>query len=185
MSALASAMEIAIASKNKAPLSGHLPVGWIVRRNPLSNCDKLTMFSVCIASIIRAVYVGQISLTDPSWSDALGAMWTVVELSLGVVSACLPTLRPLVVRTFKSRTSTYGISGESRLEHQDGTTMLDPIDSHAEGSAHKNGFVNNSRPLRAYASMPSKEGLMPEQGHLANDEKGVRGATSVGETMRC
>ena len=140
------------------------------------------MFSVCIASIIRAVYVGQISLTDPSWSDALGAMWTVVELSLGVVSACLPTLRPLVVRTLKNRTSTYEISGESRLEHQDGTIMLDPIDRHAEGSAHKNGFVNDSWPLSAYTSMPGNEGLIPEQAHLAKDETGVGEATSVKET---
>ena len=178
-------MEIATASKNKAPLGGHLPVGWIVRTKPLSICDKLTMFSVCIASIIRAVYVGQISLTDPSWSDALGAMWTVVELSLGVVSACLPTLRPLVVRTFKSRTLTYGISRESRLENQDGAMMVHPSDSGAEGGAHKNGFVNDSWPLSAYASMPSNEGLVPEQAYLANDEKGMGEATSVQETTEC
>ncbi|KAK0517030.1 hypothetical protein JMJ35_000185 [Cladonia borealis] len=114
---------------------------------------------VCIASIIRAAYVGQISLTDPSWSDALGAMWTVVELSLGVVSACLPTLRPLVVRTFKSRTATYGISRESRLEDQDGSRMLHRIDSATKGSPQRNGFVNDFRPLDAYASMPSDEGL--------------------------
>ena len=143
------------------------------------------MFSVCIASIIRAAYVGQISLTDPSWSDALGAMWTVVELSLGVVSACLPTLRPLVVRTFKSRTATYGISRESRLEDQDGSRMLHRIDSATKGSAQRNGFVNDSRPLDAYASMPSDERLMLEQAHLANDEKGVRGARSVGEAIAC
>ncbi len=143
------------------------------------------MFSVCIASIIRAFYVGRISLTDPSWSDALGAMWTVVELSLGVVSACLPTLRPRVVRTFKSRTSTYGISRESRLENQDGIMMLHPIDSRAERSPHKNGFVNDSRPLNTYASMPSNERLSLEEAHLANDGKVVRGAASVGEAITC
>ena len=143
------------------------------------------MLSVCIASIIRAAYVGQISLTDPSWSDALGAMWTVVELSLGVVSACLPTLRPLVVRTFKSRTATYGMSRESRLENEDGSRMLHGIDTATQGTPQKNGFVNDSRLLDAYASMPSDERLILEQGHLANDEKGIRGSRSVGETIAC
>ena len=179
-------MEIAIASKNKAPLGGHLPVGWIVMTTSLPAFrDRLTMFSVCIASIIRAVYVGQISLTDPSWSDALRAMWTVVELSLGVVSACLPTLRPLVVRTFKSRTSTYGISRESRLENQNGTMMLHPIDSRAKGITHNSGFISNCRPLNVYVSTASDEGLLPEQAHLPNGEKGLRGATSVGEAITC
>ena len=178
-------MEIAIASKNKAPLGEHLPAGWIVMTTPLPAFrDKLTMFSVCIASIIRAVYVGQISLTDPSWSDALGAMWTVVELSLGVVSACLPTLRPLVVRTFKSRTSTYGISHESRLEKLNGTMMLHPFDTRAKEIAHSR-FVSNSRPLNGYVSTASDEGLLPEQAHLPNGEKCLRGARTMGEAITC
>lgn len=109
-------------------------------------------------------------------------MWTVVELSLGVVSACLPTLRPLVVRTFKSQTSTYGISRESRLENQDGSMMLHSIDSATKGSPRKDGFVNQSWPLNAYASIG---GLFFEQAHLANDEEGMRGARSVGEAIAC
>ena len=102
-------------------------------------------------------------------------MWTIVELCLGVVSACLPTLRPLVVRTFNSRTPTYGISRESRLRQQDGSMMLYPIDSRAKGSTHKSGFVNKSRPLNRYVSMPSNDELIREQ----------RGATSVGEAITC
>ena len=112
-------------------------------------------------------------------------MWTVVELSLGVVSACLPTLRPLVVRTFKSRTSTYGISRESRLENQDRTTMLHPIDNRAKAPTHKSDSLSNSQRLNAYASMPSNERLVPEQAHLPKGEKGVRGARGVGEAITC
>ena len=178
-------MEIATASKHKAPLGGHLSVGWIVRTNPRAFRDKLIVLSVCIASIIRAAYVGQISLTDPSWSDALGAMWTVVELSLGVVSACLPTLRPLVVRSFKSRTATFGMSRESRLENQDRSRMLHRLNSATKGRPQRNGLVNDSQPLDAYESMPSDERLILVQAHLANDEKGVRGARSVGEATAC
>ncbi len=63
--------------------------------------------------------------------------------------------------------------------------MLQPIDSRAKGSPHKGGFVSNSQPLEGYASMLSNEGLVPEQAHLTNNEKGVHGATSVGEAKSC
>ena len=63
--------------------------------------------------------------------------------------------------------------------------MLHSIDSRAKESPHKSGFASNSQPLEEYASMISSEGLIPEQAHLPNDEKGVRGATSVGEAITC
>ena len=53
------------------------------------------MISVCIVSIIRVPSIAHISLTDPSWSDVYGAIWSIVELNIGIVSACLPTLKPL------------------------------------------------------------------------------------------
>ena len=40
------------------------------------------------------------SLVDATWSDTYGGIWTVVELNLGIVSACLPTLRPLFLHVF-------------------------------------------------------------------------------------
>ena len=51
--------------------------------------------------------------------------------------------------------------------------MLNPIDSRAKGSTHKSGFVNGSRPLNRYVSMPSNDELIREQ----------HGATSVGEAI--
>lgn len=51
---------------------------------------------MCIVSIIRAPKVRDVSLADATWSDDDGIIWSIVELNVGVVSACLPTLRPLV-----------------------------------------------------------------------------------------
>ena len=51
--------------------------------------------SVCVVSIIQAPQVRAVSLTDPSWSDVNGVLWSVVELNIGIVSECLPTLRPI------------------------------------------------------------------------------------------
>ena len=141
--------------------------------------NELTIFSVCIASVIRAVYVGQISRTDGSWSDALGCMWTVVELCLGVVSACLPTLRPLVVRTLNSQHSTYNMSHESRLENQKGTVRLRSIDNHTNASPHKHGFNGSSQRLESYVDMPSSEVLFPEQAHSPSGREGVHETNGV------
>ena len=60
----------------------------------------LTLLSVCVASVIRVPYIARVSLLDPSWSDVYGAIWSIVELNLGIVSACLPTLRPLFLHVF-------------------------------------------------------------------------------------
>lgn len=60
--------------------------------------------------------------TDPSWDNTDAAVWSFIELSIGVLAACLPTLRPLFAlilpRFFKStvsgRTGQYnGLSGKS------------------------------------------------------------------------
>lgn len=60
--------------------------------------------------------------TDPTWDNTDAAVWSFIELSIGVLAACLPTLRPLFAlilpRFFKStvsgRTGQYnGLSGKS------------------------------------------------------------------------
>ncbi|KAM0795174.1 hypothetical protein BDR22DRAFT_894424 [Usnea florida] len=55
----------------------------------------------CVASVIRVPYIARMSLLDPSWSDVYGAIWSIVELNLGILSACLPTLRPLFLHVFR------------------------------------------------------------------------------------
>lgn len=54
------------------------------------------VLSVCVASIIRVPYIARLSLVDQTWFDVGGFIWSVVELNVAIVSACLPTLRPLV-----------------------------------------------------------------------------------------
>jgi len=56
---------------------------------------------VCVGSIVRTVYSSQVSLTDASWDNTKPAMWSAVEINLAIVSACLPTLRPLTVYLFR------------------------------------------------------------------------------------
>ncbi len=52
---------------------------------------------VCIASTYRTVVVKRLSHQDASWADVDPAIWAVVENAIGIVSASLPTMRPLYV----------------------------------------------------------------------------------------
>lgn len=77
-----------------------MPLVWrlqISRSRKLQvSCTFLLGGFVCAVSIVRATYVSRVSLTDRSWADANGAIWSVVEACIAVVCACLPTLRSLI-----------------------------------------------------------------------------------------
>ncbi|KAL8677165.1 MAG: hypothetical protein Q9224_000751 [Gallowayella concinna] len=52
--------------------------------------------SVCIISIIRLVVLGRLENEDLTWNFVNSAIWSAAEPCMGVISACLPSLRPLV-----------------------------------------------------------------------------------------
>ena len=62
-----------------------------------------------------------ISLDDPSWADSMGAVWSVVELNMGMVSACVPTYRPLFAHLFHH---TLNMGNESARANSD-VTLID------------------------------------------------------------
>lgn len=55
-----------------------------------------------MASWIRVCYLVEAKDTiDPTWVSGKTATWSSIESSLGIVSACLPVLRPLFSRVRK------------------------------------------------------------------------------------
>lgn len=54
-------------------------------------------------SIYRVTIIGDLSLGDAPWSDVDPCVWSAVEVCVGIVSACLPTLRPLWTVLMKPR----------------------------------------------------------------------------------
>ncbi|KAL8919518.1 MAG: hypothetical protein Q9208_006710 [Pyrenodesmia sp. 3 TL-2023] len=52
--------------------------------------------SVCVASIIRFVYLEAISRNDPTWSNVDSIIWTAVEASIAIICACLPIMAPIL-----------------------------------------------------------------------------------------
>lgn len=71
---------------------------WSLRTTRAKKCGLVLTFSVgactCIASLLRFVYVFKFQYQDPSWTIAYPVLWSCVEVSLGVVSVCLPSLNP-------------------------------------------------------------------------------------------
>ena len=58
----------------------------------------MTCCSVCAVSVTRLILVSQFHGTDETYSSVSGIIWTAAEPSIAVVSACIPSLRPLFVR---------------------------------------------------------------------------------------
>lgn len=48
------------------------------------------------------VYIYAIKLEDPTWTECESTRWSVAEVCVAVVCACLPTLRPLFNRKKKN-----------------------------------------------------------------------------------
>ena len=73
---------------------------WKLQRPLKEKLEIMTMFLlggfVCLASIYRAIVVHQLSHFDPCWSDDPVIWWTIIELSTAIISACLPTMRPIL-----------------------------------------------------------------------------------------
>ncbi|KAI9871072.1 MAG: hypothetical protein M1830_003474 [Pleopsidium flavum] len=76
-----------------------IPFLWELKASPTRKVQLFGIFGlggcVCVFGIIRATYVGTASPKDPSWNDVNGAVWSIIEVCVAVVSACLPTMRPL------------------------------------------------------------------------------------------
>ncbi|KAB8068775.1 integral membrane protein [Aspergillus leporis] len=69
---------------------------------------------VCITSICRLVALKQISeSTDPTYDNVGAASWSAIECNVGIICACLPTLRPLVSRVVPHLLSTLSTRNPS------------------------------------------------------------------------
>ncbi|KAJ6015163.1 hypothetical protein N7540_009754 [Penicillium herquei] len=103
-----------------------LPVPYIMKLNIPSNQKKaiISIFLlggfVCIASIMRLVAVlNQSTDADVSWNWVNQAIWATVEADLAIVSACLPTLRPVWVAV---RRRLFDIQSSNQSEDAPGAT---------------------------------------------------------------
>ena len=56
---------------------------------------SLMLTSVCVASILRITSFDFNTLGNPTYVSVIPSTWSSIEQSVGIICACLPTLRPL------------------------------------------------------------------------------------------
>lgn len=87
---------------------------------------------ICIISIVRlyimATQLFHTSSTDVTWLFIGSSTWTAVEVNIGIVSACLPSLRPLLVAILgdSAFTTSQPYDGSNKRVH----------DGYPSGSGH-------------------------------------------------
>ncbi|KAL9597518.1 MAG: hypothetical protein Q9179_004236, partial [Wetmoreana sp. 5 TL-2023] len=57
---------------------------------------------VCIAGVVRIPLLSELKLSDITWTSVSVGVWINVECNIGIVSACLPILRPLFSTKYNS-----------------------------------------------------------------------------------
>ena len=59
----------------------------------LQPAELASLLSVCAASVVRIVTLVRVDYNDPTWRLKDVFIWTAIEPGIGILSACLPTMR--------------------------------------------------------------------------------------------
>ncbi|PWY73108.1 hypothetical protein BO94DRAFT_538994 [Aspergillus sclerotioniger CBS 115572] len=81
---------------------------------------------VIFASIYRFVTLFGVDFEDMTYTLARTNAWCVVEVSSGIISACLPTLRPLIRTLFPGLLKSSPSTSEHIFRRQDDSTITNP-----------------------------------------------------------
>ncbi|RYP79462.1 hypothetical protein DL770_006643 [Monosporascus sp. CRB-9-2] len=92
---------------------------------------------ICILSLIRVISVLRWDLTDITYTNTRIVIYSILEPTLGLVNACLPTIKPALhaifgtgtqtrTRISKDRSSMNNSSLAALLDHQVSPTINDP-----------------------------------------------------------
>ncbi|KAH8846547.1 hypothetical protein MCOR27_002143 [Pyricularia oryzae] len=89
-----------------------LPALWKLRINGPQKLVLLGIFSLgffaTVISILRLTFLDD--SPDITWSNAISSSWSTAEISIGLMCASLPSLRPLVGKVLPRLASTFGKS---------------------------------------------------------------------------
>lgn len=104
--------------------------------------------SVCVATIVRVYTITKMkSSVDITWVIGDAMIWSNVEPCIGIVSACLPTLRPLLRRIPKLGLFSSRLTRGSRSNSKPGMPGADPesITNSANRSAYRSANAKRGR----------------------------------------
>ncbi|KAL8905612.1 MAG: hypothetical protein Q9207_002522 [Kuettlingeria erythrocarpa] len=77
-----------------------MPIIWRLQMHRSKKIGVMAIFLLggftCVATIVRMVYIRQIVVIDPTWTQVDPGIWSAIEPCMGIVSACLPVIGPLL-----------------------------------------------------------------------------------------
>lgn len=77
-----------------------IPLLWKLRTTTSQKSVLTGIFTcagfVCIISIVRIVVISHLKIFDVTWNYVESGIWSAAEPCMGVVAACIPSLRPLL-----------------------------------------------------------------------------------------
>ncbi|CZR70202.1 uncharacterized protein PAC_20103 [Phialocephala subalpina] len=145
-------------------LSMPLPTLWSLNLHWKKKAHLVVMFSVgsfvVVCSALRLPTLMKLEgSSDPSYDQAPIAVWTNLEISVGIICACLPATRSLVGYIFPSLKMTLGASAT-------GGTPAYPANS-----SSGNKFSSRKGPLTSTKSFIELDDRIGGQGALENGRK--------------
>ncbi|KAF2088462.1 hypothetical protein K490DRAFT_2949, partial [Saccharata proteae CBS 121410] len=93
-----------------------MPHVWRLQVDKTQRVLLVIMFALGFFVVFTSAYRFAVLLTydaaDSTWTLTWTVVWTAIEISAGIISACLPTLRPVVKLVWRTTKSTAGYSND-------------------------------------------------------------------------
>lgn len=128
---------------------------------------------VVVTSCLRVTSLDLFATSPDNTYDIANVMWTIIEPNVAVICACLPILRPLVVRLFpslrsKSSANRYGTSGYGTPSGLTGGSKRARGDNWTEPGAKPND-IHMANIQRSNSNAGSEESILAGGQHNANN----------------
>ncbi|RFU75030.1 integral membrane [Trichoderma arundinaceum] len=119
---------------------------------------------VIVTSCLRVTTLDVFATSPDNTYDIANVMWTVIEPNVAVICACLPTLRPLVVKMLpglkgKSSANRYGAAGYATKSRVTAGSQI-PHDNHWTESDMNSNSIHMATIQRSNSNAGSEERIL-------------------------
>lgn len=146
---------------------------------------------VTVISIVRLQSLIEFGDTDnPTWNNLKVSLWSTIEINVGIITCCMPTIRLIILRAFPRLSSTYrstqayyaknGLSQQSKSKRSRNRTNDFSSQEQAPNSAQRpaGGGIEYSRGF----TVQFHDAEASSQVQLRDlDSKGFAAKTSISE----
>ncbi|KAI1768928.1 hypothetical protein GGR53DRAFT_462009 [Hypoxylon sp. FL1150] len=136
---------------------------------------------VVITSCLRVTTIDIQATTPDQTYDISSTMWTIIEMNVAIVCACLPQIRPLIVKWFPRLMPSYHSSSRERSDKREVLADSSLPGSHSSssgGTRPEEGRwtrIHNHSMVQDDTDRPNfRKGDTGSEEHMLQDEKGFQ-----------